>query len=154
MKSVRENILKYGTFVLVFVLPLIYYSYRMFPHIYPKTFFFYGSVEILAGFWLYSIILDKGYRLSKKSLIFIIPTTLYVIWMTLSAIFAINPELAFWGSIARGTGLLTIYHVFLFMFIIMSLVRKYGMSYVYSLMQWFVNGGFVLALSVWLSTKK
>jgi O-antigen ligase len=152
MRSLRENILKYGTFVLVFILPLLYYSNRMFPHIYPKTFFFYGSVEILGGFWLYSIITDKSYRLSKKSLIFAIPATLYVLWMTLSTVFAINPELAFWGSIARGTGLLTLYHVLLFMIIVMSLVRKYGITYVYSLMQWFVNGGFILALSVWFGS--
>ena len=69
--------------------------------------------------------------------------------MSLSGVLAVSPSLSFWSSVGRGTGLLTLYHSLIFAFIIASLIKKNGSDYLYKLINWFVWGGFLLAISVW-----
>lgn len=150
MKKFRENILLNGSCFLVFILPLLYFSNRVFPHLSSKVFFFYGFVEILSALWIYTLIVNPTYRLPKRNLLYFIPLIGFLVWMTISGILAVNPELSFWSSLVHGTGLITLYHSILFAFIIGSLVNKLGMSYVSRFMQWFITGAFILAISVWL----
>lgn len=150
MKFFRENIIKYGTLVTVFLLPVIpliksYY----FPFISPKTFFFYGAVEIVFVLWLFTILVDKSYRLSKKQFLFFIPLSLYIAWLTITGFFAVNPTLSFWSTLERGTGLLTLYHALAFTLVVASLVKRDGLPYLYTLFKWIISGAFILALSVW-----
>ena len=149
----REKALKYGSYLLVFILPLVYFGGRIYPHVASKQFFFYGFVEILAGFWIYTLVTDRSYRLTKKSLVYFIPMASFLAWMTIAGILAVNSNLSFWSSLNRGTGLLTLYHSALFALIIASLIRRYGISYLYGLLQWFVGGSFILAISVWLGSE-
>jgi O-antigen ligase len=152
MDNFRKNLLKYGVFILVLVAPIIFWSHGLSPHISSKTFFIYGATEILLSIWLYTIIVDKSYRLSKKTLVAFLPAIGFVSWMTLAGIFAVNPMLSFWSGLDRGTGLLTLYHCLALSFIVASLVRKHGKQFIEQLFTYFIVGGFILALSVWMGT--
>lgn len=151
--EIKDKILKYVSFMLVLLAPLVFWSHRLFPHISSKTFFIYGLIEILLFTWIYSAIVDKSYRISKNVLLFSIPVFGFIIWMTIAGLLGVNPVLSFWSSFGRGTGLLTLYHSLALMFVIASLVKKYGFSYILSLFQYFIAGSFILAVSVWLGTE-
>jgi O-antigen ligase len=112
----------------------------------------YGVVEVLFFLWIYTIIVNPTYRLSKKTLLFFIIPLGFLLWMTVASIFAVNPTLSFWSSLARGVGLLTFYHVFAFALVVASLVKARGLSYIYTLFQWFIAGSFILATSIWLGS--
>ncbi len=151
MKSWQERIIEYGTLFLTFFTPVLYFGKILYyPYLASKIFFFYAGVEILFALWLYIIITNSTYRFPKQALLFFIPVELYLLQMTLAGIFGINPELSFWSTLSRGTGLLTWYHLFAFSLIIASLVYRQGVSYVRKLLNFFVGGAFIVALSVWL----
>lgn len=153
MNSFSEKVLKYGSFLLVFLAPIVFLSYRLYPHISTKTFFIYGATELLFFVWVYLLITDRHYRLRKKTLIYFLPPAVFVLWMSIAGVSGVNPELSFWSSFGRGTGLLTLYHSLVLSFIVASLVKKHGSSYVVSLLQWFFAGAFFLAVSIWLGTE-
>lgn len=152
MRIWREGLLKYGSYLLVFLLPIVYFGSLVFPHISSKTFFFYGFIEIITALWLYSIVVDSTYKLSKRNLLFFIFPAIFIIWMSIGGILAINPHLSLWSSLGRGTGLLTYYHAFLLSLILASLVKKYGKNYLNSLFRFIVAGGFILAISIWFGS--
>ncbi|MEI7689095.1 MAG: O-antigen ligase [Candidatus Nomurabacteria bacterium] len=149
MKNFREWILKYGSLFVIFITPLLYIDSMFSPYVSPKTFFFYGFVEILTMFWIYSFITDRSYRLSLKQLLYFIPFALYILWLSIAGILAVDPTLAFWSSLGRATGLITIYHAFVLSLIVASLLKKYGSEYLYSFISWLLNSSFIIALSVW-----
>ena len=150
MKTFRENVLKYGSLILIFILPLISFSNDFYPYMSSKTFLLYGFISILFPIWIYTIYIDKSYRLSKKQLVFFAIPTFYIIWMTVSGIFAMNPHISLWSTLERGTGLLTLYSSLFFSLIIASIVKRDGKSYLYKLFKWFILSSFILAVSVWL----
>ncbi len=151
MKNFREWVLRYGSLFAIFITPLLYTNSMFSPYVSLKTFVFYGLVEILAMFWIYALITDRSYRLSKKQLLYFIPFGLYILWLTLSGIIAVDPVLAFWSSLGRATGLLTIYHAFVFSLIIASILKREGGDYLYRLISWLLNSSFILVLSVWFA---
>ena len=153
MKNFRENLLKYGSYILVFLLPLVYLESMFSPFSSPKIFLFYGWIEILTAFWIYNFVVDNSCRLNKKVLLFFIPLFSYIVWMTLAGVLAVSPALSFWSSLGRGTGLITIYHCLAFALIVASLVKKEGINFVNSLMRWFLNGSFILAISIWFGNE-
>ena len=153
MVKILDKILKYGSCLLVFLLPLLCFRVFIFPYITTKFFFFYSITEILSVVWIYTIILDTSYRLSKRQLLYFTPLIIYVLWMTISGFLGANPNFSFWSSLSRGTGLLTLYHCLALSLIISSLVKRNGKNYLNSLMFWFINGGFVLGLSLWFGNE-
>lgn len=146
---------KYGTFLLVFLTPILYFGAGWYiPYTTSKTFFFYGAVEIIFAVWLYQLFVDASYRLSKKDLMIFSPFLVYILWMTVAGIFGADPSMSFWSSLGRGTGLLTLYHVTALVFVIASLVKKYGLAdYGYKLLAWFIGGASVLTISIWLGNE-
>ena len=150
MKNLRENILKYGIFLILVIIPIFYLGGLPFPYLSAKTFIFYGIVELMLVFWVYNLFVDRSYYLNKKQLTFFIFPLLYLTWMTLSGILASNPHLAFWSSLGRGTGLITYYHLFFFSLIIVSVINKYGKKYLIDILKYFIVGSFLFSLTVWL----
>ncbi|MCX6754463.1 MAG: O-antigen ligase family protein [Candidatus Nomurabacteria bacterium] len=144
-----NNVLKYGSLILVLILPIFVLGNVTSIYTSPKTYLFYGVVEILTAFWIYTQVVDISYRLSKKTYLYFLPLFCFIFWMTLAGILAVNTHLSFWSSLGRGTGLLTLYHSLAFALIIASLVKRNGSEYLYKLMNWFISGGFILTLSVW-----
>jgi hypothetical protein len=149
MKELRENVLKYGTIGVIFLLPLLYWSDRAFAHLTSKTFFFYGVVVWLFALWIYSASVDHTWRLERRQVYWLIPLWMYVAWMTVAGSMAYNPHLAFWSSLGRGTGLITLYSVTAFALIAASVFKKYGRVYLYQLMQWVVASGAILGITLW-----
>jgi O-antigen ligase len=149
ISSKLNKILKFGSCLLVLILPIFYLSNTSFSFTSPKTYLFYGFVEVLTAIWVYTLFIDPLYRLSKRTWLYFIPLFSYVLWMTLAGLMAVNPHLSFWSTLGRGTGLLTLYHALAFAFIVTSLIKKNGEDYLYRLMRWFINGGFILAISIW-----
>lgn len=149
MKLWRQRVLEYGTYILLGVTPVLYFGSRFIPHTTSKTFFFYGVVEIIFALWGYMVIVDKTYRFSKKTFLFFIPPIAYILWMTIAGIFGVNPELSFWSSLSRGTGLLTLYHCLALAFVVASLVQQKGTDYISRLLNFFLGGAFIVVLSIW-----
>jgi O-antigen ligase len=79
----------------------------------------------------------------------ILPLILYICWMSIAGVAAKNPGFALWGTMMRGTGLLTLYSTTLYTLIIASVSKRYD-GYVYRLLGWVVGGGAVVVLSVWM----
>jgi O-antigen ligase len=146
----KDYIFKYGSYILMTFLPVVFWGSLYYPYISTKTLFFYTFVEIIFCYWIYIIVLDKSFRIPKKSLLYFIPMACFITWMTISGIYGVNPHLSFWSSIGRGTGLLTLYHCLAFAFILRSLIYKYGLSYIYKLFEYVVLGGFLLISTVLL----
>lgn len=153
MEKFRENVLVYGSLLVVLLTPIVYFNSLVFPHITSKTFFLYGSIEILAAVWVYSCIVDPTYRLSKKTTLFFLPVIAFGVWMTIAGILALDPTLSFWSTFGRGTGLITFYHTVVFGFIVASLIRREGNSFRYRLMRWAVTGAFFLGLTIWVGNE-
>jgi len=105
----------------VLVVPLLYSSKFVFPFITPKTIFFRAVVEVALFFYLVLIFLEPAYRprLDKISLAILI----YLFILTLASLFGINFYHSFWGNIERGEGLITLYHLFIFFFLLKTLFR-------------------------------
>jgi len=148
--NLKDKILKYASFTLVFLAPLVYWSHRLYPHISSKTFFIYGVVEIMFFVWVYAVIIDSSYRISKKALLCSIPMVLFMLWMTIAGIFGANFSTSLWSSLARGTGLLTLYHCLALAIVTISLVQKYGSSYIKSIFKWFISGAVLGVISIWM----
>lgn len=77
---------------------------------------------------------------------------MYIGWMTIAGILAVNPHLAFWSSFGRGTGLLTWYYSTALALIITSLINRNGIKYLYSLLKLFIFSGFIVAITLWMGT--
>lgn len=147
ISRIINNILIYGGCFLILLLPVFVLKNVTSAYVSPKVYLFYGVVEILTAFWVYALYADPSYRLDKKILLYFIPLFCFVVWMTLAGILAVNPHLSFWSSLGRGTGLLTLYHSLAFALIVASLIKRNGTTYLYKLMNWFITGGFILAIS-------
>lgn len=146
--------MKYGTYLTVFLVPILCFGNRYLSFSTSRTFFFYGAVEILLAVWLYQLFIDASYRLSKKDIWTLAPLLALISWLTLSAILGPDPEMSFWSSLSRGTGLLTWYHVLALVFIITSLTKRFGFTeFGRALLAWFVAGIDALALSVWFGNE-
>lgn len=150
MKEFRNAFLNWGVLIIVFLIPILCFKAFVFPHVTSKVYLFYGFVEIIIAVWVYSAVVDPSYRLSKTQYRWLIPLAAYILWVTIAGLFASNPHLAIWSSLIRGTGLLTIWHGFGFIVVLMSLIQRYGKPFVYTIMKWSVAAGAVVAGSIWL----
>lgn len=150
MFNLKDKILKYCSFGLFLLAPIAYFYNNLYPHISSKTFFIYGVIEVMFFVWIYSLIVDSSYRFSKKYLFYFAPAVIFVLWMSLSTVYAMNPDLALFSSFARGTGLLLLYHTLAFSFVFFSVLQKYGKPYLYSVLNYFVLGGVLGVASIWM----
>jgi O-antigen ligase/tetratricopeptide (TPR) repeat protein len=123
--SLDVKIAKWGlyiTFVLVLATPLFLVSKFLFPFITPKTLWFRLLVEIGFVFWVYLMVKLPEFR--PKFHPIQAAVLLYTLIITLSSLFGVNLYRSFWGTIERGEGLLTIYHVVLFFLMATSVIKQ------------------------------
>ena len=154
MKNWLQKVIRYGTYLTVFLTPLLYFGGRFYiPYSTSKTFFFYGIVELIIVAWLFLLVIDNKYRLSRRALLLFSPLFVFIIWLTISGIFGVNPEMSFWSSLGRGTGLITIYHCLGLSLVVASLIKSEGEKYLKKLLFWFLNGSFAIVLSVWFGNE-
>ncbi len=150
MQSLRHTVLKWGIIGTVFGTQVLCFGNRVFPHITSKTFFFYGAVQLLFALWLYMVSTDRSYRLTKRQWLYLLPFIGYVAWMSIAGVFAVDPGLALWGSLMRGTGLLTLYYGLALALMTASLIHKYGKVFALDILKWSVAAGAIVGASIWL----
>ncbi len=110
-----------------------------------------GLAELSFFFWVYLAVIDQNYRLSKKQIkIFLIPTLLLVS-LTISSILAPIPNLAFWGTYERATGLIFLYHCLAFGVVIASLVKARGKEYLQNIYKAVFYSGVIVALATFIN---
>ncbi|MBU4339256.1 O-antigen ligase family protein [Patescibacteria group bacterium] len=144
-----EKILKYiiwiGLISICFI-PLLVRSNYYFPFIVPKTIAFRVIVEIIFLAFLGLAVLKKEYRL-KINLVLVLFFS-YLITVFLSSALAGTFQLSFWSNNERSEGLLLMVHLFLFLLVLSSFLRKikdwmilFEFSFLSSLMVSFVALG-------------
>ena len=104
------------------ITPLIVSSNFYFPFVGPKSVYFLFISQLTIFFYLILISQDKSY-LPKKNLL-LIAFLIYLISMTLSTIFGIDPSRSFWSKFERMTGLLTWICLFGFLMALSSIKEK------------------------------
>jgi len=105
------KIIKWGTY-LVLLTPLIYLSDCFHPFVDPKTFFFRIVVDVIFIAYILLAVSDPKYRPKITPLNIVVAVFLVV--LVLASATGLNFERSFLGLFERGTGLLTLLHLFAF----------------------------------------
>ncbi len=138
-----DNISKFLHFsivALLFLIPTIVFTVTpslFFPYITGKNFEFRFLVEIAFVLWLILLFLDKNYvpKFSPS----IIAVSIFIFIIFLADIFGVNPYKSFWSNFERMEGFVTIFHLFAYLLMWISIFKKE------SLQIWFFR--FSLAIS-------
>jgi O-antigen ligase len=138
MKEFLEKLFKWGIGALFFITPLAYLPTWASPYVTAKLFFFLGSTEALAAVWLWLLILDDRYRLTRKMLALASGAGGFLLIATMAGIFGLDPATSFFSTFSSGTGLLVLWHAFLMLFMIASAVRVGGFGFLKKILilQW------------------
>jgi O-antigen ligase len=121
--SSLETAVIFVLILLFAVLPLLYFPGRVASYVTSKQYFLIGTVDILAVLWLWLIIRDARYRLTKKNMLYLLPAGLFLLSMTVSAFIGVDPATSFFSTVESGTGLIVLYHIFLLACIAASVLR-------------------------------
>ncbi|MDD5221414.1 MAG: O-antigen ligase family protein [Candidatus Pacebacteria bacterium] len=126
-----KGIIKAGAF-LTLLTPLLVSNKFFFPFVGPKSIYFMAVVEIIFFAWIVLAIFDKSYRPKINALT--ISIIVFLVIITLSGIFGVNPSNSFWSKHERITGLLMMYHLFGYFLVLKSTFkdRKEWMWFMYS----------------------
>lgn len=146
-----EKALSFLALAALFFTPLVLFSGRLYPFIGSKSFFFMGMAEITFFLWVYLACTNPAYRLSKKQIWFFLVPILLLISLTISSVLAPIPNLAFWGSFERATGLIFLIHCVIFGMAVASLVRVFGKEFLSKVYQAIFYSGIILALSTFIN---
>jgi len=115
--STLQWIIKIGIY-LSLLTPLLAGGKFFFPFVGPKSFYFMAIAEVIFFAWLILNLYTKEYRPKSNMLTWALVIFLYFI--TLSAIFGVNPSNSFWSKHERVTGLLMMYHLFAYFLVLSS----------------------------------
>lgn len=119
--STLKGIIKAGAF-LSLLTPLLVSNRFFFPFVGPKSIYFMAIVEIIFFVWLILAIFDKSCR--PKFNVLTISILIFLLIITLSGIFGVNPSNSFWSKHERITGLLMMYHLFAFFLVLKSTFKS------------------------------
>lgn len=150
-KSILEKFLIFGTLLIFAVLPLLYFPWQAVPHLTSKNFFFMGMVDILLCLWIWLAFTDTRYRLAKKNLLILAPLFLFLVSLTISGIFGIDPLTSFFSFIESGTGMFFLWHAFFFAMIIASLIRVHKEVFLKKILQANLFASVVLAIATFFA---
>ncbi len=121
--------LRFGLYVVVFIVPLVIFKDFLSPFNFGKTIVFRSIIEILGAVYLVLILKDRTYlpgrqaglpRRDKLFWAFLLFTTVF----TVTTLTSVNMYLSFWGSLERMGGLWTFWHYFLYFIILVSVFNK------------------------------
>ncbi len=107
-------------FLIIFIVPLFSLNYLAYSVI-EKTLFFYALVEIAFFLWLYTSLKSKAY-LPRYSLLLLAAGT-FLAFYTLAGLLSASPEIAFWSTMTRVSGLVLLFHLAAFVLILVTTVR-------------------------------
>ncbi|MCL5011083.1 MAG: O-antigen ligase family protein [Patescibacteria group bacterium] len=90
--------------------PLVLQSKFFFPFVGLKSLYLMGFCELVFFSWLVLAVLSKQYRPKLNYLL--IAFAFFILAMTLSSVFGVDPSRSFWSKFERMTGLLMWLHIF------------------------------------------
>jgi len=109
---------------IVSVIPIFFTKQFVFAFTPEKTFLFYILSEVISFLWIYLAINNVHYRVKWSPVI--IAGLIFLFFYTFSGIISVSPEVSFWSSISRFSGLVLLYHIAAFVLVITSTVRERG----------------------------
>ncbi len=105
---------------IIFLVPIITSGNFYFPFITPRNFLFRIGVELLLVVYGLLIVQNKSYLPPKsKGLILF---GLFAASLTIASIFGSDPRFSFWGNYERMDGLLSVFHLFLFLVMLRGII--------------------------------
>ena len=128
------NIIKYLIYGLVIAIPLIYFPTIMMPFQLSKTIAFQILTEIIFTLWIYLIIFNKSYR--PKITRMTMALSIFMIVITLSAIFGPDWRMSLWSDESRSLGLIALWHFFILFLVASSLKEKINWNIIWNLSFW------------------
>ena len=99
---------------------VVFYSELIFPYITSKHLFFRESVALAFALYL-PLFLIKKYRPDKSIFLFLIPA--FFLSFLFADIFAVYPQLAFWGGAERMEGFISFFYFILFFILLSSFFK-------------------------------
>ena len=87
-----------------------------------KVFLFYLLAEMVFFLWIITILQNKKYFIPKSPLLLV--GAIFLISYTISGILSPSPEIAFWSTTSRMTGLIFLYHLAAFILVLASVVKE------------------------------
>jgi O-antigen ligase len=115
--------IKIGIF-LILLTPLVFSQMSIFPLVFPKTIYFRILVEILFLFYLLLFLFYGFKKYSPKISPIFISVLIFIEILALSTLKSINPWRSFWGTVERGEGFITLFHLFIFFLILVSVFKN------------------------------
>ena len=146
-RTFLEKIVGWGVLLMVVALPILFINSWTASSITSKVIVFMGVSDVLVAIWVWLMIVDHRYRLSKKNLLGFLPAFLLLASLTISSLFGVDIKYSFFSTIESGTGMLFLYHAFLFSGMVASLVRVRGKVFFKSLIQANLIPSLVLAIA-------
>lgn len=150
-KSLLEKILSWGIVGIFLILPLLYFPNWAASYVTSKQYFVSGAVDVLAVVWVWLLLQDVRYRLSKINILLLLPLLLFLASLTISAIVGIDPATSFLSIVESGTGLLVLYHIFLLACVIASAIRVQGKQLLKYILQANLFASVVLAIATFFT---
>ncbi len=129
----------YAGLFLALLTPFLLYNNLLFPFISTKIFYFRILTEIVLFFYLVLAIYQPKYRPDWKNPL-LVSVTLFFFTLTVSSLFGYDLYKSFWGNIERGEGLLTLYHVYVYFLILVSVFKDKN------IWLWYFNGAIFVSL--------
>lgn len=120
----RPTVISWVQFLLlstIFLVPLFSFDYLAYSVI-EKTLLFFFLVEVAFSLWLYAVLRNKEYLPHLNSLL--IATGVFLALFTISGVIASSPEIAFWSTMSRMTGLILLFHIAAFVLMLISTIRE------------------------------
>lgn len=149
-----EKMVVWGTMALFFLTPLAYFPWRIASYVTSKEYFFMGGVDVVIIFWIWLMIIDQRYRISKKVLWPLMVIILFVGWLTITSFTGADHTVSFASlSLESGTGMFLLYHAFFLMMVVISLVGKEGIKFLKKIATVIFGSGCLVAIMIYLGPK-
>ncbi|MFA6006371.1 MAG: O-antigen ligase family protein [Candidatus Paceibacterota bacterium] len=120
LNTYLRNTIFGGLLFALLVTPFIISSNLFFPYIAGKGFFFRFAIEICFALWILLVARDKNYWPKKSQLLS--ATLAFIVILSLSTIFSVNPLRSFWSNFERMEGLVSYLHLFTYFIMLISLM--------------------------------
>ncbi len=121
-EKIYLEIVKWGIFLILILVPLLYIPILLYPAVFSQTVFFRIITEIIFVFYVILLFTNKKY--SPLFNILTLGITFFIAILFLTSLFGVNFSRSFWGTITRQEGLFTILHLFLFFLISTSIFKE------------------------------
>ncbi|MBI2451131.1 MAG: O-antigen ligase family protein [Parcubacteria group bacterium] len=130
--------------IAILFMPLVFFLGARNDLLFPKAIYFEILVEVALAVFISLILIDR--RFFPKASHLTVTLFIFFIFLTLSAIFGVDPYRSFFGDIFRMEGLITLYHFFIF-FLIVSSLFKVKPDFIWTLLKISFGVGILAGLS-------